>query len=52
MVTGVLKMKFSLVFAPLIYMFAEIIVRSIIDLRKNLKNLRQGIDPDEGAHHL
>ncbi len=52
MVTGVLKMKFSLVFAPLIYMFAEIIIRSIMDLKKNVQNLRQGTDPDHGAHHL
>ncbi len=40
MVTGVLKWPFTVVFAPIIYMFAEIIVRSAIDLWKNIKDLK------------
>ncbi len=52
MITGVLKMKYTVVFAPLIYMFGEVIVRSIMDLIKQLKTLKAGKDPDEGAHHL
>lgn len=43
MVTGVLKLPFSVVFAPLIFMFAEIIIRSLIDLRKNLLQLKKKI---------
>ncbi len=41
MVTGVLKLPFSVVFAPLIYMFAEIVIRSIIDLKTNIMDLRK-----------
>lgn len=37
MVTGVLKMPYTVVFAPLIYMFGEIIIRCIIDLYDQVK---------------
>ncbi len=47
MVTGVLKLPFSVVFAPLIYMFGEIIVRSIIELRKNILHLINKTDVEE-----
>lgn len=47
MVTGVLKMPFSVVFAPLIYMFGEIIIRSIIDLMHNIKLIREGVSVEE-----
>ncbi|MDC7239923.1 MAG: TRAP transporter small permease subunit [Spirochaetales bacterium] len=40
MVTGVLKLPFRVVFAPLIYMFAEIIIRSLIDLKTNVLDLK------------
>ena len=40
MVTGVLQWPFSVVFAPLIYMFAEVVIRSVIDLRQNLQQLK------------
>lgn len=43
MITGVLKLPFTVVFAPLIYMFAEIIVRSFIDLRINIIELNKEI---------
>lgn len=44
MITGVLKMPYTVVFSPFIFMFAEIIIRSTLDLieqvkaMKNLKN--------------
>ncbi len=41
MVTGVLKMPYTVVFAPFLFMFAEIIVRSIIDLIAQIKGLKQ-----------
>ena len=44
MVTGVLKLKFSIVFAPLIYMFAEIIIRSVIDLKNNILDWKNGTE--------
>ena len=39
MITGVLKLPFTVVFAPLIYMFANVIIRSIIELRSHLRDL-------------
>ncbi len=39
MITGVLKIPFTVVFAPLIYMFANVIIRSIIALRGYLRDL-------------
>ncbi len=39
MITGVLKIPFTVVFAPLIYMFANVIIRSIIELRSHLRDL-------------
>lgn len=47
MVTGVLKLPFTVVFAPLIFMFGEIIVRSVIDLRKNLVQFKNEITKAE-----
>ena len=49
MVTGVLKMPFSVVFAPLIYMFAEVIVRSLIDLWHQIVQLKQETTKKEEA---
>ena len=49
MVTGVLKLPFSVVFAPMIYMFAEIIVRSLIDLWRNAKDLASLLRGEGGA---
>ncbi len=42
MVTGVLKLPYSVVFAPMIYMFAEIMIRCIIDIYKSIKGLKEG----------
>ena len=39
MVTGVLKLPFTIVFSPMIYMFAEIIIRSVLEIRKNILHL-------------
>lgn len=39
MITGVLKMPYTIVFAPCIYMFAEIIIRSCYDLYIQAKAL-------------
>lgn len=38
MVTGVLKLPFSAVFAPLLFMFADIIYRSVVDLVKVIRH--------------
>ena len=40
MMTGVLKMPYKIVFAPLLYMFADVVVRSIIDIVKSIKLLK------------
>ncbi len=40
MMTGVLKMPYTIVFAPCIYMFAEIIIRSCYDLYIQAKALK------------
>ncbi len=50
MVTGVLKLPFSVVFAPLIFMFAEIIIRSIMDLVKNIKEVKEIPASPEEVH--
>ncbi len=39
MITGVLKIPFTVAFAPLIYMFANVIIRSIIELRVQVREL-------------
>lgn len=41
MVTGVLKIPYTIVFAPLIYMFAEIIIRSVIDVFHCVRNIKE-----------
>ena len=38
MVTGVLKLPYSVIFSPLLFMFADIIYRSVLDLIKVIKN--------------
>jgi len=43
MVTGVLKLPFSVIFAPLIFMFADIIYRSVLDL---IKVIREGVEDE------
>ncbi|MDC7232773.1 MAG: TRAP transporter small permease [Spirochaetales bacterium] len=48
MVTGVLKLPYTLVFSPLIYMFAEMLVRSVLSCRQHLKNLSQEMKKAEG----
>ncbi len=40
MVTGVLKIPYTIAFLPCIYMFIEIVVRCIIDVVKNIKLFR------------
>lgn len=39
MITGILKIPFTVAFAPLIYMFANVMIRSIIELRSYLRKL-------------
>lgn len=46
MMTGVLKLPFKVVFAPMIYMFAEIIVRSIIDIIRSIKGLKEPVQSE------
>lgn len=40
MITGVLKLPYKLVFAPLLYMFADVVIRSVIDIVKTVKLLK------------
>lgn len=42
MITGVLKLPYKVVFAPFIYMMLEIIIRSIIELKKVNKLYKEG----------
>lgn len=45
MMTGVLKIPYKIVFAPFIYMMAEIIIRTVINIvnvLKDMKNLKGG----------
>lgn len=48
MVTGVLKLPYKVVFAPLIYMFAEMLIRSVMVSVKHLKNLRNTLEEKGG----
>ena len=48
MVTGVLKLPYTVVFAPLIYMFAEMLVRSLIACWKHIKRIPAEIINKEG----
>jgi TRAP-type C4-dicarboxylate transport system permease small subunit len=48
MVTGVLKLPYKVVFAPLIYMFAEMLVRSLLVCREHIKNLKNDLNTKEG----
>ncbi|MDC7245165.1 MAG: TRAP transporter small permease [Sphaerochaetaceae bacterium] len=48
MVTGVLKLPYKVVFAPLIYMFAEMLIRSVMVSVKHLKNLRNTLEKKGG----
>ncbi len=48
MVTGVLKMPYTVVFSPLIYMFAEMLVRSVMGSVRHIKNLRNELTKKEG----
>ena len=48
MVTGVLKLPYKVVFAPLIYMFGEMLIRSLIVCWKHLVNLRNDLNKKEG----
>ena len=48
MVTGVLKMPYTMVFSPFLFMFAEIIIRSVLDLIdqiKAFKKLKNEVQP-------
>jgi len=47
MVTGVLKMPYTVVFSPCIYMFAEIIIRSCIDLSKQINAFKMIITGEQ-----
>ncbi len=47
MVTGVLKLPYKVVFAPLIYMFAEMLVRSLLVCKNHLKTLRTELNEQE-----
>lgn len=49
MVTGVLKLPYTIVFSPMIYMFVEIIIRSILDIVKTIKNFMHSIENDKKA---
>ena len=40
MITGVLKLPYKIIFAPLLYMFADVIIRSIIDIVNSIKSLK------------
>lgn len=42
MITGVLKLPYKVVFAPFIYMLIEIIIRSIIEIKKVNKLYKEG----------
>ena len=42
MVTGVLKLPYTVVFAPFMYMLAEIIVRTCINIRNAFKEYKEG----------
>lgn len=42
MITGVLKLPYKVVFAPFIYMMAEMIIRSIVEMRKVHKLYKEG----------
>ena len=42
MVTGVLKLTYTVVFAPFMYMLAEIIVRTCINIRNAFKEYKEG----------
>lgn len=46
MVTGVLKLPYTVVFAPFIYMFAEVFIRCVIDMVHNCRAL---INSKKGA---
>ncbi len=48
MVTGVLKLPYTIVFSPLIYMFAEMLVRSLLDCWKHVKKFQTEIIRKEG----
>ena len=41
-VTGVLKLPYTVVFAPFMYMLAEIIVRTCINIRNAFKEYKEG----------
>lgn len=41
MVTGVLKLPYTVVFAPFVYMLAEVIVRTVINIVKTVKDYKQ-----------
>ena len=42
MVTGVLKLPYKIVFAPFIYMLAETIIRSAVNIVNAVKELKEG----------
>ncbi len=42
MITGVLKLPYKVVFAPFIYMLVEIVIRSIIEMKKVHKQYKEG----------
>ncbi len=42
MVTGVLKLPYKVVFAPFMYMFADILIRSLINIKKAVTSYRDG----------
>ena len=42
MVTGVLKLPYTVVFAPFMYMLAEIIVRTCINIKNAFKEYKEG----------
>lgn len=47
MVTGVLKLPYTVVFAPFMYMLAEIIIRSVLKIKEayeDYKNIKGGIE--------
>ncbi len=46
MVTGVLKLPFSVIFSPLLFMFADIIYRSVLDL---IEVTRHGVEDEHDA---
>lgn len=52
MVTGVLKLPFNIIFLPLLWMFAEVIVRSVINIVNAVKEYkgRNNVENKEGGN--